>query len=199
MLKRDENSGELHLALARIYRESQRLNQAVEEAQQALELSPRLPLAHYELGLDYVRLDRMKDACEEFEREIAGNPSSFQAHYALAQCDMNYRQSYDQAARNFEKVIALRPGHVDSFMGLAKAEFRLGQFEHAEQTLRRVIELDPRRGEAHYLLAQVYQKSGRDADAAREFSLASQLKAEKRQREYRELREKMSEEPYVAR
>lgn len=196
MLKGRENSPELHLALARIDRETQRLREAIEEAQVALELNPRLPLAHYEMGLAYVRLDRTDKACLEFQEEVKGNPTSHQAYYALAQCEMTVGQDFRQAVRDFQKVIALRPSHVDSYFGLAKANLKLGDLPEAERMIQTAIELSPQRGDAHYLLAQILQKAGRSAEARHEFEIASRLKSSELQKKELDLSKKISPEQF---
>ena len=45
----------------------------------------------------------------------------------------------------------------------------------AEGMLRRAVELDPNNKSAHYLLAQVLQKTGRAEESRREFEAAERL------------------------
>ena len=114
------NLGRLHLA-------AHRAELAVPLIQTAVELSPRLPLAHEQLGFAYLLLGESTEALASFRRtaELSGPRGVTRLAYALA-------VTGDRGtARSLVDQIAARPdAHVHAF-GLALAETGLGDLDNA--------------------------------------------------------------------
>jgi Flp pilus assembly protein TadD len=67
------------------------------------------------------------------------------------------------------------PAFSGPYILLGKAHSQKGNLAAAETMWRRAIEYDPNNKAAHYLLAQLLQRSGRAEEARREFETAERL------------------------
>jgi tetratricopeptide (TPR) repeat protein len=81
-----------------------------------------------------------------------------------------YREKrYDEAARAFEGVLRLRPGHVLATNNLAFTYFKLGRNDDAIVWYEKTIALDPKRAIAYANLGDALTQAGRPADAKRAY------------------------------
>lgn len=91
-------------------------------------------------------------------------PSFAPAHHRLADLLLEGGRR-DQAARAFERAVALAPNEAAGYVGLADVRIRERDHAHALELLRKAIELDPSNRSAHYLLGLAYRGLGRTAEA----------------------------------
>jgi tetratricopeptide (TPR) repeat protein len=147
---------------------------ADEELKKALEKDPRLPQAHYLLGQNAIYKSRYDEGIALMEKELQVNPNNAMAHYKIG--DARTRQlKWDEAIVALQKSVWLYPFYSGPYILLGKSYLKKRDFVSAEGMLKRAIQFDPNNKSAHYLLAQVYQQSGRPADAKREFAVADRL------------------------
>ena len=72
----------------------------------------------------------------------------------------------DEARSWFEKILAVGPNHVESRITLAALAMREGQYNEAEEHLKKITtEIDPNHMGARLALAKVYRFSGRENEA----------------------------------
>jgi Flp pilus assembly protein TadD len=67
------------------------------------------------------------------------------------------------------------PFYSAPYILLGRAYTKQGQAAMAEAMLRRAIEYDPNNKQAHYLLGQLLQQTGRSEEARKELELAERL------------------------
>ncbi len=92
----------------------------------------------------------------------------------LAELHLSSPDYKEQAPREFEEVLALKPDHAAAHRGLGYAYLRKGQFDKAGEHFRRAAELDPKDARALYYSALYRTMSGKgDSDAA--FEIKDQL------------------------
>ncbi|OFW01976.1 MAG: hypothetical protein A3I61_00430 [Acidobacteria bacterium RIFCSPLOWO2_02_FULL_68_18] len=81
---------------------------ALESAQQAVALGPRLADAHYQMGLVHARREEWRAAAEAFDRAAELSPATAYAHYYGGL--MHYRAGRpDRMAIHFEQFLKLAP------------------------------------------------------------------------------------------
>jgi tetratricopeptide (TPR) repeat protein len=80
---------------------------------QAIQLDPRLALAHYGIGRVYARLRRWQEAADELRTALQLDPTLGRAHYTLAQACRHLGQPAEAAAelRAFRRYRLLRSGY----------------------------------------------------------------------------------------
>jgi len=139
----------------------------------ALEQRPDLRGVHLALGELYFGSGDYAAAEREFRAEVRLAPGSAAAACKLGAVLLNLGRTADALAE-LKRANALEPDMPETQLELAKASSASGDLETAERLLRRVLEQEQGSDlaeSAHYQLAQIYRKSGRQQDANRELEL----------------------------
>jgi len=149
---------------------------AEEYGKKAVELDPKLPLAHQMLGELYLYQSKVPEAAAEFQRELAINPGNPVAYYKLADADSRI-QKFDDAEKLLQRSIWLDSTATGPYILLGKVLLKKGETLLAVRALQRAISMDPNNNIPHHLLGQAYRDLGRGDDADRELKLAEQLQS----------------------
>ncbi|MGC2526161.1 MAG: tetratricopeptide repeat protein [Candidatus Acidiferrum sp.] len=147
---------------------------AEEYAHKAVELDPKLPLAHELLGEVYLYHSQINQAIAEFQKELEINPGYPAAYYKLADCYSRV-QKFDDAERLLQRSIWLDPTSTGPYILLGKVLEKKGETQLAVRALQRALAMDPNNPIPHHLLGEAYRNLGRNEDADRELKVAGQL------------------------
>ena len=82
------------------------------------------------------------------------------------------QQQYTQGIAMLQKVTAEAPNVTAPYINLGIAYGHTEDFEHAEQSLKRALELNPRHPIAHNELGMLYRRTGRFAEARASYERA---------------------------
>lgn len=147
-LRFDPNSSYLSLELADLYAMTGRWQNAVDEAEAAVNRNPNDATGRRLLGRLYLRLlgaDRRAQvpegldhrAIQQFERLIAQHPDDVQSYLVLAQL---YRITDDNAKAEeiLKRAVALAPDSTDATTQLALLYVELGQYTAAVNLLEKI-------------------------------------------------------------
>ena len=165
------------LKLAECHLEQGRAGEAEDRLREALAENPELATAHYHLGLALEEQQRPREAVAAYRRELELRGDAYRAAFNLGRLLVRSAQP-GEAARYFRQSVDARPEFGTGHLYLAKALLDLGDLEGAEEAARRGLELKPEADIAplgHFVLADVYNRLGRPADAAREEAAARRL------------------------
>jgi tetratricopeptide (TPR) repeat protein len=173
------DSAAAHLLIARMLLRQGFDPVAESEARTALSIAPRLPLVHLALGeLNIYGGDYLK-AVQEFESELAVNPTCAQALAHLG--DVYWRLNRDEDSRKaLLRSISLNDAATEPYVSLGKALLRQGEISLAEQNLQHAVKLDPGNYTAHYILGQLYRDQGQSEAAKREMTAAARIQQAQR-------------------
>ncbi len=149
---------------------------AEDYGKKAIELDPKLPLAHQLLGELYLYQSKIPEASTQFEQELVLNPGNPVAYYKLADA-YSRLQKYDQAEKLLQRSIWLDATSTGPYILLGKVLQKKGETQLAIRALQRAISMDPNNDIPHHLLGQAYRDLGRTEDAERELKLAEQLQS----------------------
>ena len=149
---------------------------AEEYGKKAVELDPKLPLAHQMLGELYLYQSKIPEAAAQFEQELAINPGNPVVYYKLADADSRI-QKFDEAEKLLQRSIWLDSTASGPYILLGKVLLKKGETLLAVRALQRAISMDPNNNIPHHLLGQAYRDLGRSEDAERELKLAEQLQS----------------------
>jgi predicted Zn-dependent protease len=116
-------------------------------------------------------------AAREYEAELARDPQAHRSAFNLAKLLMAAKRPHDAAAR-LRAALQAQPEFGTGYLYLAKALLDVGDLAGAEQAARGGLARPLEPGTAplgHYVLADVYARLGRTADARREVAAARRL------------------------
>jgi len=147
---------------------------AEEYAKKAVELDPKLPLAHSLLGELYLYKSRLPEAIEQFQKELDLNPGEAAVYYKMADA-YSRLQKYEEAERLLQRSIWLDATSTGPYILMGKVLEKKGETALAVRALQRAIAMDPNNSIPHYLLGQAYRELGRTEEAERELKLSEQL------------------------
>jgi len=147
---------------------------AEEYAQKAVQLDPKLPLAHFLLGELYLFQSKIPEAIAQLQQELAINPGHAASYYKLADAYSRV-QKYDDAEKLLQRSIWLDATASGPYILMGKVLEKKGEPALAVRSLQRAISMDPNNSISHHLLGQAYRDLGRTEDAERELKLAEQL------------------------
>lgn len=169
-------SAAAHLITAQflIHQELEEL--AGKELAQALALDPKIPQAHYLLGMMAIFRNELDKGIEEMRQEIAINPDFAMAHYRLGDA-YTRREDFDRAIPPLERSIWLNPDYSGPYILLGKSYFKKKDLGSAEGMLRRAIKLDPGNYQAHYMLGQVLLEEGKTDEGHKMLEQSQKLRA----------------------
>jgi tetratricopeptide (TPR) repeat protein len=147
---------------------------AEEYAKKAVEIDPKLPLAHSLLGEIYLYKSRVPEAIEQFQKELELNPVDAAVYYKLADA-YSRLQNYEQAEKLLQRSIWLDATSTGPYILMGKVLEKKGETALAVRALERALAMDPNNPIPHHLLGQAYRHLGRNEDADRELKIAAQL------------------------
>jgi tetratricopeptide (TPR) repeat protein len=136
-----------------------RLEEAVAEYTQALELVPEYEQARFYRGLVYTRLQQYEEAMADFEKVISTN-SEYTNAYRLCAQTASEMGDLRKSVSCYDKAIELAPGVAEFYANRGLANFSLREMHRAiadfDEALRitrsRLPQILFSRGFAHYLL-----------------------------------------------
>jgi tetratricopeptide (TPR) repeat protein len=171
----DANSVRAHQMLAQAYSTWMEFAKAKKEYQAAITLAPAQPDLHMGLGNVYWRTNDWPAAEKELKTALELAPESALARYELGDTYVQqgqWQQAYDQ----LKSIPPDAPVIYSSTLDLAKAEDNLGKTPEAIASLVSVETRDPD-GQAHFLLAGLYLKSGEKSKAQEALQTFKRLRA----------------------
>jgi arylsulfatase A-like enzyme/Tfp pilus assembly protein PilF len=156
------------------------LGRAETEVRQALEMKADVRLAHYNLALVAEKRGDLATAEAEYEREIDLHPNNFKAAFNLGKLYETLRRPADQETA-YRKSVAANPEFGEGFFYLAKLLLDQGKnLNEAIELAKEGLKVSPRSPYAplgHYVLADLYNRTGRSAQAVAEAEKGRSLEA----------------------
>jgi tetratricopeptide (TPR) repeat protein len=154
-------------------------DQAAAEYQAVLKQNPESPGIHFRLGRILLSKpnpppELAEQAKKEFEAELKIDPSNAGAEYVLGEL-ARQDQQWDDAVKHFSRAAHLDSGFGDAFLGLGQSLIATKKFADAISPLETAVRLEPANPATHYNLATAYSRSGRKAEADKEFAIHHQM------------------------
>src|SRR5262249_28624346 len=153
--------------------------------QRAAELAPESPQMQYNLALAYYQLHQFAEARGPLASAIARWPDLFQlnALYGAVLMELGEDHLAHETLRhahelNPEDSATARLLYMTA-LGLGKKSQTAGEYQDAVRYLREAATLQPLEPDPHRLMAEVYGRTGRPAEARRERGRADQLSNQK--------------------
>jgi tetratricopeptide (TPR) repeat protein len=164
------DSAQMHLVMAHEEVKQGNNEGARVQYQKALEIDPKIPGIHYEMGelLGLSEDPKIKALAEpEYKAAIAENALDEKAQTKLG--DLSSRKGDSaQALQYYNTALRLQPDDAEAGFGLAKTLIAMNEQAKALPILEHAVQLEPTNAAAHFRLSTLYRELGRTADSQRE-------------------------------
>jgi len=185
MFKTDPKSSRVHQVLAQADAEADRHEDAIAEYKAAIDLAPRQPGLHEELGTEYWKVGKLELAESELQREIEIDPNNVLAQFKLGTLEVE-RGEGAKSKELLESALKRNSSLKNAAYYLGRAEMELGNNEAAADAFNREIAApaaDPEIvQQSWYQLGIVYRRLHRTEDAQKALIVFQKLKDESNQR-----------------
>src|SRR5258707_4841499 len=149
-------SGAAYLFLGKMLMQANLPEAAAEAAKKALQLTPRLPLAHFLLGEFYLFKSDPDQALREFEQEREINPANAAIYDRLGDA-YTRAGKYQEAQEALAKAISLDTSSTGPFIQMGKVLLRRNDPQTALLYLQHAEKMDSGNYITHTLLSQAYR------------------------------------------
>lgn len=145
----DDNAAQQYFQLGARYFRNGNYELARERLHRAIDLDPRMGMAHSTLALTYEQLDNVRLATEHHDKAVRYEPGNFNVRnaYAVFLCG---QKRYDEAKIQFQRAVEV-PENDNSEIMLTNAGVCMSQkpdYDQAEAFLRQALDEKPGYGEA---------------------------------------------------
>jgi arylsulfatase A-like enzyme/Tfp pilus assembly protein PilF len=157
--------------------EAKRYDDAEKSLRLALEKKPDLDTANFNLGLVHEERGEIDRAVAAYQAELAHNDKAHRAAFNLAKL-LQKRGRLGEALTLYRRVVELQPEFGTGQLYLAKALLDSGDLAGAAEWAQKGLgsKPDPRIAPlGHYVLADVFNRQGREAEARRAAAAAERL------------------------
>jgi len=168
------DSAEAYLLAGRMFFRRELRDQAAVAAVKALELDPRLPLAHELLGEVALAKSDLPGAIHELEAERKINPLNAALYDRLGDAYLR-NQQFTDAQQALDRAVLLEPNSTGPYILLGRTFLKLNQPIEALHYLVHAAQMDPSNYLTHYLLGQAYRATGQVEEADRELQIVVKL------------------------
>lgn len=182
----DPDSAELRAELAALYARQDRVREALDSAEAALQRDPANREANRIVGTVYAALSEQRrplrpgdDPAQYSARAIAALEQArrdagldVNVELMLGRLYLSARD-YSKAIQSLRRVVDDQPGYPEGAMLLAAAQEGAGQTDDEIQTLETALEENPNFYRASLRLAELYERQRRWSDAAEAYSRAA--------------------------
>ncbi len=164
MLKDNSDDREIYIALAQMYSRLKQWNEAEANIDKALALSVKQDDKDYTTfvaGSIYERQKKYDLAEEDFRKVIANDPKNAMALNYLGYMLADRGTRLDESLGYIRRAVALDPNNGAYLDSLGWVYFKMGNYELAEENLRRASERIGSDPTVQDHLGELYQKTGR--------------------------------------
>ena len=169
------SSASAHLLTAQFMVRQEFEQDAAKELAAAVALDPKIPQAHYLLGILAIFRSDLDRGIAELTQEIAINPNFAMAYYKLGDA-YTRREEWDAAIPLLQRSVWLNPDYSGPYILLGKAYLKKDDLASAEGMLRRAIKMDPVNYQATYSLGQVLLKQGKAEEGRKTLEESQKLR-----------------------
>ena len=143
-------------------------------ARKALQIEPRLPLAHLLLGQIALSRSNAAEAVVEFEAERTINPIDGEVYERLGDAYLRAVR-YEDAQQALNCALLLEPNSTGPYILLGQVLLKRDDALTALNYLLRAEHMDSSNHLTHLLLGQAFRALGRKEDATREYKTAESI------------------------
>lgn len=132
-----------------------RRDEAINELEDAINISPNLPAPYFELALQYRGAERYEDAIATYEKVLTIQPRSARAMLRL--CETYSLVGQDQQAEGYcDDAISIDSNYKEAYRALGMVNFRRRNYEGSIENFQKCQDLQSEEIECYYLQGLAY-------------------------------------------
>ena len=190
MFKADPKSWRVRQILAEANAGADRHMDAIAEYQAAIQLAPKEPRLHEDLGSEFRIAQKMPEAEEAFRKELEIDPDNVTAKYKLGVL-LTEEGDAAQGKKLIEAALKVRPGLRHADYNLGRAEMLMGNDAAAAEHFQRATKADSDPDvleQTWYQLGIVYRHLHRMEEAQKAMATFQKLKNEEEENSQKKLK-----------
>ncbi len=134
------------------------IREALKTLNEAVPSSADSTLLLARIGHLYLRLQLPDSAEAAFVRALKNDPHHGESHLGMGRVLLEYRNKLKRATSHLEKAIQADANRVESYEVLGRTYLARSKEKDAMQAANKALQINPRYGPAHLLLARLYRK-----------------------------------------
>ena len=162
-----------YFELSILYKENNKLDEAIKSLKKTIELNPRHSMALYELGVIYEQQKNYDEAIKSYTESLRVKENS-EAFQSLGVCYFK-KGMLKEAYRNLTKAVLLNPNKYTIYNNLGAVLERSGNYGSAVQMLEIATKLNPSNVIGFYNLGIALDKKGSFGEAIQAYEKAVEL------------------------
>jgi protein O-mannosyl-transferase len=139
---KNPNSWVAHFNLGNALLHAGRLEDAIRQYEQAVQIDPHHQEVHNNLAFALLQAGRVNDAIAQLEQAVRISPDSADGHYNLGNAYLRAGRVQD-ATGQYEQAVRLNPNYVQAHVNLGFALAQRGRFDEAVEHWEAALRLDP--------------------------------------------------------
>ena len=136
------------------------IREALTTLKEAVPSSADSTLLLARIGHLYLRLQLPDSAEAAFERSLKNDPHQAEAHLGLGRVLLKYRNKLKRATSHLKQAIQADSNRAESYEVLGRTLLARSKEKDAIEATNKALQINPRYGPAHLLLARLYRKKG---------------------------------------
>ncbi len=153
------------------------LNDALNEAQKAVDADTKIPEAHYAMGMVYKEQGKLNDAASEFRKAIQLDPNYSDGYTGLGLVQLA-QNNPGGAAGTFQKAIKVNTGDWTAHYGLGQALLNQGKYDAALRELNTAQYQFPNSWPVRLALGKCFEAQGNTVAAVSNYQASIAIKPE---------------------
>ncbi|MFN4217066.1 MAG: tetratricopeptide repeat protein, partial [Brevinematales bacterium] len=167
-LRYNRQDTESSILMGNCYRELKDYTRAEKVYQDILKQYPAMASAHRELGMLYLRQNRLSLAYQSLQRALRYDADDWQNVIALGKY-YQIKGDMKEAEALFAKALRMEPRRRETHFALGEFYFHVGRYEEAIEVLRRAVDLFDHFVSGRQVLGDAYLALGMEKEAIKHY------------------------------
>jgi len=152
-----------------------RLSEAIDCYQTAIQLQPKYVQAHLNLANALYQFGRVEASISMLRTTIEIQPEFIEAYSTLAMIYFRDRK-IDESIEIFQQITQLQPDHPDAYLNLGAALAQQNRLDEAIEVFQQAIKIEPNFSDAHFSLGVTLLKQDKQSQSIDSLQQAIQFK-----------------------
>jgi Flp pilus assembly protein TadD len=163
-----------HCNLGVVLLQKGKVDEAITEFQNALQIKPFVAEAHYTLAIALLQKGRVDEAIVHFQTALQIKPGFAEAHYNLGNVLMQKGQM-DEAVFHLQKALQINPDNAEAHVNLGNVLMQKGRGDEAISHFQKALQISPDYAQAQNNLGNALMEKGQVDEAIAHFRKALQI------------------------